>query len=147
MISDLISAIKQRCSHNKKISNWCVCIFFLIYFLIGLCLFQDYGISTDEPFERSTMYINMNYIMTQLGRGSTDVPALETYEDKYYGMALQMPTAIFELGDRGFPFIYTCRHLYTFIICFIGYLSFFWLCKNIFSSNMMGLLGVTMIAL
>ena len=147
MISDLVSAIKQRCSHNKKISNWCVCIFFLIYFLIGLCLFQDYSISTDEPFERSTMYINMNYIMTQLGRGSTDVPALETYEDKYYGMALQMPTVIFELGDRGFSFIYTCRHLYTFIICFIGYLAFFWLCKRIFNSNMLGLLGVTMIAL
>lgn len=147
MIFDTINKMKQKFFCSKKINIVGICLFFLIYFLIGLCIFKDYGISTDEPFERSTMYINMNYIMTQLGRGSTDVPALETYEDKYYGMALQMPTAIFELGDRGFPFIYTCRHLYTFIICFIGYLSFFWLCKKIFSSNMMGLLGVTMIAL
>ena len=139
--------VRKRFLKNIRINIFAIGLCFFVYFLIGLCLFKDYGISTDEPFERSTMYININYIMTQLGRGSTDVPALETYEDKYYGMALQMPTVIFELGDRGFPFIYTCRHLYTFIICFIGYLAFFWLCKRIFNSNMLGLLGVTMIAL
>ena len=139
--------VRKRFLKNIRINIFAIGLCFFVYFLIGLCLFKDYGISTDEPFERSTMYININYIMTQLGRGSTDVPALETYEDKYYGMALQMPTVIFELGDRGFSFIYTCRHLYTFIICFIGYLAFFWLCKRIFNSNMLGLLGVTMIAL
>lgn len=139
--------VRKRFLKNIRINIFAIGLCFFVYFLIGLCLFKDYGISTDEPFERSTMYININYIMTQLGRGSTDVPALETYEDKYYGMALQMPTVIFELGDRGFPFIYTCRHLYTFIICFIGYLAFFWLCKRIFNSNVLGLLGVTMIAL
>ena len=139
--------VKKSFLKNIRINIFAIGLCFFVYFLIGLCLFKDYGISTDEPFERSTMYININYIMTQLGRGSTDVPALETYEDKYYGMALQMPMVIFELGDRGFPFIYTCRHLYTFIICFIGYLAFFWLCKRIFNSNMLGLLGVTMIAL
>lgn len=132
---------------GKKIETIGIWLFFITYFLIGLFLFRDYGVSTDEPFERSTMYINMNYITTQLGREPMDVPALETYEDKYYGMALQLPTAVFEKGDRGFPYIYSCRHLYTFGLCFIGYLFFFSLCKRIFHSNILGILGVVMVAL
>lgn len=131
---------------NKKIAPFLVCLFFLIYFVIGIFLFRDYGISTDEPFERTTMYININYITTLLGREPMDVDELATYEDKYYGMVMQMPTIIFEAGDKGMSYIYTGRHLYTFIVCFIGYLAFFDLCRRIFHSKALGILGTVMIA-
>lgn len=147
MLINLFKTIKQKGFHNNKIGTVGVCIFFLAYFLIGLFLFRDYGISTDEPFERSTMYININYIMTQLGNEPMDVPELQNYEDKYYGMVLQLPTAVFELGNRDISFVYACRHLYTFSICLIGYIFFFRLCKRLFCSNMLGVLGVAMVAL
>lgn len=139
--------IMHRFFHKKIISTVGIYLFFLIYFLIGLCIFKDYGISTDEPFERSTMYVNLSYILNQFGREPMNVPALETYEDKYYGMVLQMPTIFFEVGDMGLQFIYRCRHIYTFIICFIGYIAFFSLCKKIFNSNILGLLGAIMVGL
>ncbi len=132
---------------NGKIVSCLVVLFFLIYFGVGIWLIRDYGVSTDEPFERKTMHINVNYIMTQLGEEYMEVPELETYEDKYYGMVMQMPTIIFEDLDRETSFVYLCRHFYTFVVCMIGYIAFFCLCKKLFRSNALGILGTIMVSL
>ncbi len=118
-----------------------------LYLLAGAAVFQDYGVSTDEPNERRTMYINANYVLTLLGKESMDVPELDSYEDKYYGIFLQMPTAVFEIGSKGWNYIYTWRHLYTFGICVLGYIAFYFLCRKIFASDLTAFLGTAMIAL
>ncbi len=118
-----------------------------LYLLAGAAVFRDYGVSTDEPNERRTMYINANYVLTLLGKGSMDVPELDSYEDKYYGIFLQMPTAVFEIGSKGWNYIYTWRHLYTFGICVLGYIAFYFLCRKIFASDLTAFLGTAMIAL
>ena len=69
-----------------------------LYLLAGAAIFRDYGVSTDEPNERRTMYINANYVLTLLGKEPMDVPELDSYEDKYYGIVLQLPTSVFEIG-------------------------------------------------
>ncbi len=93
------------------------------------------------------MYINANYVLTLLGKESMDVPELDSYEDKYYGIFLQMPTAVFEIGSKGWNYIYTWRHLYTFGICVLGYIAFYFLCRKIFASDLTAFLGTAMIAL
>ena len=118
-----------------------------LYLLAGAAVFRDYGVSTDEPNERRTMYINANYVLTLLGKESMDVPELDSYEDKYYGIFLQMPTAVFEIGSKGWNYIYTWRHLYTFGICVLGYIAFYFLCRKIFASDLTAFLGTAMIAL
>lgn len=118
-----------------------------LYLLAGAAVFRDYGVSTDEPNERRTMYINANYVLTLLGKESMDVPELDSYEDKYYGIFLQMPTAVFEIGSKGWNYIYTWRHFYTFGICVLGYIAFYFLCRKIFASDLTAFLGTAMIAL
>lgn len=118
-----------------------------LYLLAGAAVFRDYGVSTDEPNERRTMYINANYVLTLLGKESMDVPELDSYEDKYYGIFLQMPTAVFEIGSKGWNYIYTWRHLYTFGICVLGYIAFYFLRRKIFASDLTAFLGTAMIAL
>ena len=118
-----------------------------LYLLAGAAVFRDYGVSTDEPNERRTMYINANYVLTLLGKESMDVPELDSYEDKYYGIFLQMPTAVFEIGSKGWNYIYTWRHLYTFGIRVLGYIAFYFLCRKIFASDLTAFLGTAMIAL
>ena len=131
--------------NNNKIQLVIVISFFILYFIMGIFFVGDYGISTDEPQERKTMYVNLNYILTQFGRESMDVPDLESYKDKYYGMALQMPMTIFEVMDLEVPIIFIFRHFYTFSICFLGYIFFFLLTKKLFNNNFLALLGTFML--
>lgn len=92
------------------------------------------------------MYINLNYITTLLGKEPMDVPELDSYVDRYYGIFLQLPTALFEVGHKGLDYIYHYRHLYTFCICTIGCAAFYYLCQKIFASYLIALLGTAMIA-
>lgn len=137
---------KDRIKNNKR-GRYFVLFFLCIYILIGICIYRDYSVSTDEPNERRTMYINLNYMTTLLGKEPMEVEELHSYIDRYYGIFLQMPTALFEVGHKGLGYIYNCRHLYTFGICVIGYIAFLYLCKKIFNSNILALLGTAMVAL
>ena len=46
--------------------NFVVGLFFIILILIGLFVFADYGVSWDEPTERNTGMVNLNYIANAL---------------------------------------------------------------------------------
>lgn len=132
---------------NQKVQKCIIVAIFILYFVFGVFLVDDYGISTDEPHERRTMYINLNYIKTKLGRGSEEIQDLNTYEERYYGMALQMPLAILEKFVDNENGVYLVRHFYTFCLCFVGYIFFFFLCKKLFQSNYLSLIGTLMLML
>ena len=42
--------------------NICLTLFFLSLLMIGIYIYQDYGLSWDEPTERLTGLVNLNYI-------------------------------------------------------------------------------------
>lgn len=132
---------------NRRFQTGLVICFFAIYFILGIFLVRDYGVSTDEPCEKTTMYVNLNYVLSKFGKEAMAVPDLDTYLDKYYGIVMQLPMCVFEIGDLPLPVIYLGRHIYTFFVCFIGYLCFFFLCKRIFKSNYIALLGSAMVML
>lgn len=133
---------------NCKVTKWLIAAIFVIYFIVGICCFRDYGVSADEMYERQTMWVNINYLSTLLGREPMDVENLNTYADKYYGSVLQMPTWIIEkIGNDNLAWIMEGRHLYTFSFCMLGYIFFFLMCRKLLKSNVLALLGVGMLAL
>lgn len=135
---------------KNNISKYIVIAFFAIYLVVGILIYKDYGISSDEPTERTTTLVNVKYVLETFGLDKADgiaVPELEEYSDKYYGTILQIPTFVLETMNLSLRAIYHGRHLYTFLICFIGYIFFFFLCKKMFKSDILGLLGAMMVAL
>ena len=74
---------------NRKFQTGLIICFFAIYFILGIFLVRDYGVSTDEPCEKTTMYVNLNYVLSKFGKEPMAVPDLDTYLDKYYGVVLK----------------------------------------------------------
>ena len=120
---------------NRKRMTKCLIVFvFAVYLLVGIFIYQDYGISADEPTERISTLVNVKYIFKILGidkETGIEVPDLTEYKDKYYGTFLQMPAMIFEFHNEDLGFVFWGRHLYTFILCLIGCAAFFLLCKKL----------------
>lgn len=140
----------EKRTTKSLINHFIIIAAFLAYLAVGIGIYRDYGISSDEPTERISTLVNVKYILTFLGHdhaAQMEVPELETYSDRYYGTLLQMPSVVFEAGDQGLGDIFYGRHLYTFGLCFMGYITFFFLCKMLLKSNLLGILGTMMIAL
>lgn len=124
---------------------------FLLYLILGILIYRDYGISTDEPTERESTFTNIKYAMETLGyEGLNGVNGdLENYSYKYYGIAMQVPPALVEWA-KDFPggaAIFYYRHIWTFLVCFAGYICFYLMCREVFKSKWLSLLGTAMIAL
>lgn len=132
-----------------KWDKYFIILVFLVFLMVGIKIYRDYGISSDELTERVSTVVNAKYVMDVLGIDTSgiEVPELSEYPDRYYGTILQMPTMILETGGRNLRDIFQGRHLYTFMICMAGYVAFFFLCKTIFGSNLAGLTGAMMVAL
>lgn len=121
-----------------------------LFIIMGVIIYDDYGISTDEQQERKTTLVNAKYIMNVLGHdGLSDLnEELPDYKDKYYGVILQLPCVVFEwmTGFKDDPSIYLYRHLYVFMVCTFGYICFYFLCRQLTKSCLMSLLAATMVA-
>ncbi len=136
---------------QKWIQRGIVFALFLLYFIIGISLYKDYGISTDEPDERESTFTNIKYALDTLGYETLQGANgdLENYQYKYYGVAIQVPPALVE-WSRDFPGgaeIWQIRHLWTFLVCFGGYVCFYLMCNEVFKSRWLSLLGTAMVAL
>lgn len=114
-----------------------VCIFFLLFLLIGIGIYKDYGISRDEPVQRDTGIIALEYVM---GENQN----LLTYRDKYYGQIFEILLVIVERAlhlTQDIRLVYLMRHLVNFLAFFTGVVFFYRLCKFRFNSWKVGLLG------
>lgn len=128
-----------------------VFVLFFAYFLIGISLYKDYGISTDEPDERESSFTNLKYALDTMGYDTLHGANgdLENYQYKYYGVAIQIPPTIVE-WKTGFPGgaeMWQIRHAWTFGVCFVGYICFYLMCKEVFKSRWLSMLGTAMLAL
>lgn len=137
---------------EKEIMKKCfIMVLFITYFIVGSFAYRDYGISTDEPTERESTFINIKYVLDTFGVDALDGANgdLENYKDRYYGVIIQVVPAILEWfqGFPGSPTIYYIRHLWTFLICFTGYVCFYLMCREVFRLRWISLLGTAMLAL
>ncbi|WP_026506349.1 hypothetical protein [Butyrivibrio sp. MC2013] len=131
-----------------------VILFFAVYFLAGIMAYKDYGISTDEAVQRRHSLVTYKYINEVIFDRKIDqlseYPSLEEY-NSYYGVALQLPLVLIEdLYNFSLPTrtVYLIRHLATFLICYIGYVFYYFSLKQLFTHNrIVPIIGTAMLML
>ena len=123
-------------------STIAVLVFFAVLLAVGAAVFRDYGISWDESFQRK--YGQQVYAYVTEGN-----PRMLGGPMKYYGPA-------FELGLFGFEralrlsdtrSIYFMRHFLTFLTFWLGTVFFYKLCRYMFGSWKIGLVGALLLVL
>ena len=131
---------------------------FVIYAVVGLFLFNDYGCGPDEGMERQTALVNFKYAVRKLHIPISEknkewlayLPDLKEYRDRYYGTALHFPLVIiesayhFSLAPSQF---YGMRHFYTFLNYYLSIICFYKLLSARFGDRKFGLIGMMMMIL
>ena len=143
----------------KKIHKGAILIgYFLLVLAMGLFLYQDYGISLDEPAQRLIGIVNLNYVGQVFGIESIIGNAhftnfsnltLATLEDRHYGVIFELPAALMEIffhaeDIRG---IYLMRHLLTYFYFLLGVTSLYGLANLRFKDWRISLLACSMLIL
>lgn len=148
----------QELYQAAKNHNWAPSIFFAALMILGLFIYKDYGISWDEPVERLTGIVNLNYIgdFFQI-RWIQNDPVLSAnsslqllqYSDRYFGPAFGIVSVflerLFRINDE--QQIYFFRHLLNFVIFVAGVHALYRLATRRFASWKMGLLGAFILVL
>jgi hypothetical protein len=126
---------------------------FCTIFVLGLFIYKDYGLSVDEFTERNTGIVSLKYIEnffsidifhTDPWLASDGDKPLHEYDDRFYGVAFQVPVLVLErvFGLKDTKKIFLFRHLMNFFVFFVGLCFFYRLVKKRFADWRLGLLGV-----
>lgn len=123
-------------------SNWFVRIFFITYFLIGMVIVRDYGLSWDEPISRLNGIKAYRYVFE-------NDQSIFSYRDKYYGTAFELPLYALErwTGITDSEQIFFWRHTLTFFVFYVGVIAWYSLCKSLFHSRFLGWIGALLLIL
>ena len=144
---------------NTKVSFLFIFLFFFLYFIIGLLIYEDYGISIDEPIHRTFGYywyywllkfFSFNYeniILVEKKFLSADpdwVMHLLNGESLWYGPIFDLLTVFLEdkLNITDTKNIYQFRHLINFIFFYLSSVCLFFLLKFRFKNNLLSFTGV-----
>jgi len=136
----------MRLITNLKLkSKTIIFLFFFIFLIIGLFIFQDYGLSWDEKLQRDIGLTNIKYIFR-------NNQSLLNFQDRHYGPAFELvlisaeklinPKANLETKAN-----YYLRHLITFLSFYLGVIFFYLLLKKSFRNWRLGLLGALFLIL
>ena len=126
-------------THKNLIPILTVALFFGLYLVLGLRVYRDYGISTDEKasydrgqlnYERLVGDISQDEFMKSCKESLCFYPPL--FEMVLYGIAHT---------SKDHSIIYGTRHLVTFLFFYLSVFFFFLLGKTIFNNWKLGLLG------
>ena len=136
-------------NRSDKILKEITVLIFIIFLGTGLFIFDDYGVTVDEPVERQTGLVNLKFILQNLFQKPLPnelltMPDLQNYKDKYYGVFLQFPTILFEYFTNfryDISSIFKLRHLWTFLNFYISVLFFNLLLYQRFRNRLISLIG------
>ena len=109
----------------KKIS---IVLIFSLLLIVGVLIYDDYGISWDENYHRGNGFVSLNYIRSLLELNIyPGFPDFENYFSAQYGVIFDLPMAYFEklflINDSRNYFL--MRHLINFLIFFISCICFY----------------------
>lgn len=125
-------------------------IFFIIFFFLGISVVKDYGVSSDEYSSRIKGFVTLNYIgniiapnINEKIKGDKNIPELNEYEQKIYGVAFEAPASLLEIllkiDDKKNQFL--LRHYLVFLIFFIGVIFFYKILYIRFNNSFLAILG------
>ena len=151
--------MKIQINENKdRYFKYIVIAYMLLYIIIGVSTFKDYGMSWDEQAQRKHSLVSYKYICEEiLGRDLSgyevfaEIPDLEDYRGaRYYGVFLQLPfVAIEDYFDFSLQTrtIYLIRHLGTFCYCCLGFIFFYLFLRKVFKNRGYAFFGLLLISL
>ena len=137
---------------DQKYKNLPVIIIFSSFFILGIIIFDDYGISWDEPYHRINGFVSLNFVRK--------IFFLDIYPDlvhdskfleegsKLYGVLFDLPMAFIEkkLAINDSKYYFLIRHFFNFLIFFIACIFFFLILKKRFS-NRLSIIGLLFLIL
>ena len=105
---------------NKKIlHDKYAFIFFLIFFLVGIFITKDYGVSSDEYASRIKGFVTLNYLgekyapeINKKYKENKNIPNFKEFEQgRNYGVVFEAPASfievIFKIKDKKNQFLLT----------------------------------------
>ena len=138
---------------NKINLNYFVIFFFIIYFLIGSLIFDDYLITPDEELHRINGLISLKYILDLFSLSSNNLIDLQNIPDLYtdwrktYGVLFDLPLSSFQFFfDISNQEIFLLRHFLVFFIFFIANIYLYCLLKKRFKNEKFAFIGVLILA-
>ena len=116
----------------------------------GVLLHRDYGVSWDEPQQRRIGQVSLNHVLETVGlREPRNDGSLDTFSDRDYGVAFELPAVVLErllrLDDS--QQIYHVRHLLTFVFFLVGVVATYLLAEKRFASRSFGVVAATLMFL
>jgi len=132
---------------NKNLFTF---LFFLIFFLTGIYIFQDYGISIDEDNTRILGFLSLEHIFNIFFPESVskinEIISIDSDAHSGYptsGIVFDLPMAflefIFQIEDS--RQYYLLRHFFNFFIFFVSVFLFFQLIKKRYNSWSLACVG------
>jgi len=122
-------------------SYWPGFILFLVALAIGLSIYQDYGVSWDEPIQRGMGRVSYNYVFN-------NDPSLLQFNERSHGVAFELPLIILEkrmhITDQ--RDIYLMRHLVTHLFFLVSVFFGYILCLRLFKDQFLACLGFVLLA-
>ena len=123
-----------------------VLLFFLVFLIIGLSAYKDYGVSLDEPSQGTIALVTAKYLLSVLSPGQdfpqfSKVPSLADYDNKEYGVIFELPIFLaqgFFIKDFSGAEPFYLRHLCTFLLFYISVFFFFLIVKDRFETGSWG---------
>lgn len=107
-------------------------VFFFLFLTVGLTVYGDYGISTDEPMQRMHGLVTLNYLFQRFFPGHApiaifeNIPLLEPYQFKFHGVIFHLPALLIEIfAGLSEPSVWRFRHAYTFLWFFVATIFFY----------------------
>ncbi len=110
--------------------HWGALLALALFLVAGLDVLDDYGVTADEPWQRSIGLDSLRYL-----RGDWD--ALPNDHNKFYGIAFEAPLLFIEraFGFRDARDVHLARHLLTHLTLLIGGLFAYTLAHRLFGSR------------
>ena len=133
----------MQISSNAFLKYFSIALF-VIYFFLGLIIFNDYGITTDEEFQRFSGFFWLKYVLSfthfeelkalvenklNLIKGFT-LPNPINFP--FYGVVFDLPLALIEtiFNINRSENYFLLRHYFNFLIFFISSIFFFKILPN-----------------
>ncbi len=137
-----MDAIPNLLGKVEKSHKWIVIIFFSLYLVVGLLIFNDYGLAVDDSAQKLLGDQSFNYIF----KGQPD---LLISRDRDHGAAFELTITLLYtiLNLKTDVQIYYFRHLAAFLAFFTGMIFFYRLLKMRFENWKLALLGTIFLIL
>ncbi len=133
-----------------------VLAFYLIYLILGFLIYEDFGITTDEEFQRYsgfywlqyilnfTPFENLKYLVNEKILAIEGFTLPNPKDFPFYGVIFDTPLALletlFQINDSQSYFF--LRHKMNFIVFFISSVFLYKLLRNRFNKNFLTIFGV-----